>query len=72
MRLKEGMAKDSTDKMAIVTYESLIEKVSDGNHYNFANVRVQIYLDERVLKTTLMSDSHLPKRFFNLLQWQPL
>ena len=26
MRLKEGMAKDSTDKMAIVTYESLIEK----------------------------------------------
>ena len=45
LRLRKGMIKDSSDKMAA---KSLIEKESDGSCYDFANMRKRRYLDERV------------------------
>ena len=38
---KRYMIKDSTDKMTVVIFESLTEKVIDGSCYGFVNVRVQ-------------------------------
>lgn len=47
---KRYMIKDSTDKMTVVIFESLTEKVIDGSCYGFVNVRVQGWFDELVLK----------------------
>ena len=47
---KRYMIKDSTDKMTVVIFESLTEKVIDGSCYSFVNVRVQGWFDELVLK----------------------
>lgn len=53
LRLWKNMIKDSTDKMTVVIFELLIEKVRDGSCYDFTNMIVERYLDEWVLKTTL-------------------
>ena len=50
LRLRRGMIKDSTDKMPIIISESLIEQLSEGSCYNMTNMRVQRYLDGRILK----------------------
>ena len=48
--------KDSTDKMSIAIFESLIEKISEGICYDMTMIRVQRYLDKRILKTTITSE----------------
>ena len=53
LRLRRGMTKDSTDKMPIITFESLTEQISEGSYYDMTNIRVQRYVDERILKTTV-------------------
>ena len=50
------MIKDSTDKMSIVIFESLIEKISEGICYDMTMIRVQRYLDKRILNTTITSE----------------
>ena len=50
LRLSRGMIKDSTDKMPIIIFESLIEQISEGSCYDMTNMRVQRDLDERILK----------------------
>ena len=51
LRLRRGMTKDSTDEIPIIIFESLIEQLSEGICYNMTNMRVQRYLDGRILKT---------------------
>lgn len=46
LRLWKNMIKDSTDKMTVVIFELLIEKVRDGSCYDFTNMIVERYLDE--------------------------
>ena len=53
------MIKDSTDKTPIIICELLIEEMSKESCYNMTNMRVQRYLDERILKTTLISEVSL-------------
>ena len=50
------MLKNSTDKMPTIIFESLIEQISEGSCYDMKNMQVQRYLDERILKTTLISE----------------
>ena len=50
LRLRRGMIKDSTNKMPIIIFESLIEQISEGSCYDMTNMRVQRDLDERILK----------------------
>ena len=50
------MINDSTDKMPTIIFESLIEQISEGSCYDMKNMQVQGYLDERILKTTLISE----------------
>ena len=56
LQLKRGMIKDSTDKMPMIIFESLIEQISEGSCYAMTNMQVQMYLDERILKTTITSE----------------
>ena len=53
------MIKDSTDKTPIIICELLIEEMSKESCYNMTNMRVQRYLDERIVKTTLISEVSL-------------
>ena len=53
LQLRGGMTKDSTDKMPIIIYESLIKQISEGSCYDMTNMRVQRYLDKRTLKMSL-------------------
>ena len=50
------MIKDSPDKMPIIIFESIIGQTSEGSCYDMTNMRVQRYLDERILKTTMISE----------------
>ena len=56
LSLRRGMIKDSTNKMPIKIFESLIEQISEGSCYNMRNMWVQRYLDELILKTTEISE----------------
>ena len=55
LQLSSAMIKDSTDKMPIIIFESLIKQISEGSCYDMTKMRVQRYLDERTLKVTLNS-----------------
>ena len=56
LQLRRGMMKNSTDKMPIIIFESLIEQISEGSCYDMTNVPVQRYLDEQILKTPITSE----------------
>ena len=47
------MIKDSTDKIPIIIFESLIEQMSEICCYNMTKMRVQRYLDERIMKANV-------------------
>ena len=51
LRLSKGTSKYSSNKMTVAIFELLTEKVFDGSSYDFTNMRVPRYPDERVLKT---------------------
>lgn len=51
MRLSKSTSKYSSNKTAVAIFELLTEKVFDGSSYDFTNMRVPRYPDERVLKT---------------------
>ena len=53
LRLRKGMIKDSTDKIPIIIFESLIEQMSEICCYNMTKMRVQRYLDERIMKANV-------------------
>ena len=53
LRLRKGMIKDSTDKIPIIFFESLIEQISEICCYNMTKMRVQRYLDERIMKANV-------------------
>ena len=53
LRLRKGMIKDSTDKIQIIIFESLIEQISEICCYNMTKMRVQRYLDERIMKANV-------------------
>ena len=50
------MIKNSTDKMPVIIFESLIEQIFEGSCYDMTDMRVQRYLGERIMKTTLTSE----------------
>ena len=53
LRLRKGIIKDSTDKIPIIIFESLIEQMSEICCYNMTKMRVQRYLDERIMKANV-------------------
>ena len=50
------MIKDSTDKIPIIIFESLIAQISERSCCDMTNMPVQRYLDGRILKTNATSE----------------
>ena len=56
LRLRIGVIKDSTDKIPIIIFESLIAQISERSCCDMTNMPVQRYLDGRILKTNATSE----------------
>ena len=52
LRIRKGMIKDETLSMEIVLFSSLVDKVSNNTYYDFKKMRVQKFMNDRILKST--------------------
>ena len=52
MRIRKGIIKDETGNMEIVFFSDIIDEVKNNLCYNITKVRIQKFMDNRILKTT--------------------
>ena len=52
MRIRKGIIKDETGNMEIVFFSNIIDEVKNNLSYNSTKLRIQKFMDNRVLKTT--------------------
>ena len=52
LRIRRGMIKDETRTIEIVLFSSLVDEVSNNTPYDFKKMRVQKFMNDRILKST--------------------
>ena len=52
MRIRKGMIKDETGSTETVLFSSLVDEVSNNPLYDFTKMRVQKFMNDRILKST--------------------
>ena len=52
LRIRKGMIKDETGSIEIIHFSSLVDEVSNNTSYDFKKMRVQKYMNDRILKST--------------------
>ena len=50
--IREGVVKFQSGSMEIVLFSTVIDEVSNKTYYHFKKMRIQIFMDVRVLKST--------------------
>ena len=50
--IRKEMIKDETGSIEIVLFNSLVDKVSNNTSYDFKKMRVQKFMNDRILKST--------------------
>ena len=51
-RIRKGMIKDETGSIEIELFSSLVVEVSNNTSYDFKKMRVQKFMNDRILKST--------------------
>ena len=52
LRIRKGMIKDETGSIEIVLFSSLADEVSNNTSYDFKKMRIQKFMNDRILKST--------------------
>ena len=52
LRIRKGMIKDETGSIGIVLFSSLVDEVSNNTSYDFKKMKVQKFMNNRILKST--------------------
>ena len=52
LHIRKRMIKDKTGSIEIVLFSSLVDEVSNSTSYDFKKMRVQKYMNDRILKST--------------------
>ena len=52
LRIRKGMIKDETGSIEIVLFSSSVDEVSNSTSYDFKRMRVQQFMNDRILKST--------------------
>ena len=52
LRIRKGMIKYKTGSIEIVVFSSLVDEVSNNTSYDFQKMRVQEFMNDRILKST--------------------
>ena len=50
--IQKEVTKDETGNIEIVLFSSLIDEVSSNTYYDFTKMRVQKFMNDRILKST--------------------
>ena len=51
-RIQKGMIKNETGSIEVVLFSSLVDEVSSNTSYDFKKMRVQKFMNDRILKST--------------------
>ena len=52
LRIRKRMIKDETGSIEIVIFSSLVDEVSNNTSYDFNKMRIQKFMNDRILKST--------------------
>ena len=52
LRIRKGMIKNETESIEIVLFSSSVDEVSNNTPYDFKKMRVQKFMNDRILKST--------------------
>ena len=52
LRIRKGIMKDQTGSIEIVFFSSVIDKISNNNCYDLKKMRIQKFMNNRILKST--------------------
>ena len=52
LRIRKGIMKDQTRSIEVVLFSSVIDKISNNNCYDLKKMRIQKFMNNRILKST--------------------